>query len=85
MEEAEEEGNLIGRQTVSTNPDSWELPDTEPPIRQHTLAGPRPMTPILQRTAWSGLSGRRYAESSRELRAQGRGRSGLHEGTASQR
>jgi hypothetical protein len=36
MEEAEEEGDTIGRPVVSTNPDPRELPDTEPPTRQHT-------------------------------------------------
>jgi hypothetical protein len=44
IEEAEEEGDPIGRPAVSTN--LWELPDTEPPIRQQTPAGPRPLAHI---------------------------------------
>ena len=35
IEEAEGEGDPIGRPAVSTNPDPRELPD-EPPTRQHT-------------------------------------------------
>jgi hypothetical protein len=46
MEEAEEEGDPIGRSAVSTNLVPWELSDTEPPARQHTQAGPRPPTHI---------------------------------------
>jgi len=46
MEKAKEEGDLIGRPAVSTHPDLWELPDTEPPTRHHTVAGPRPLTHI---------------------------------------
>ena len=30
-----EEGDSIGRPAVSTNLDPWELPETEPPTRQH--------------------------------------------------
>jgi hypothetical protein len=33
LEEAEEEGGLIGRPTVSTNLDPWDLSYTEPPTR----------------------------------------------------
>ena len=40
--EAEEEGNPLGRPAVSTNPELWELTDTELPIRQHTGTGPGP-------------------------------------------
>ena len=43
LEEAEEEGDPIGRPAVSTNPDPRELPETEPPTRKHTQAGPRPL------------------------------------------
>jgi hypothetical protein len=39
LEEAEENGSPIGRPAVSTNPDPWDLSDTELPTRQHTLAG----------------------------------------------
>jgi hypothetical protein len=59
MEEAEEEGNPIRRPVVSTNPEPWELPETEPPTWQYTWAGPRPPTHIQQRTDWTGFSGRR--------------------------
>ena len=41
LEETEEEGNPIGRPAVSTNLDPWDLSDTEPPTRQHTLADMR--------------------------------------------
>ena len=44
MEEAEEEGNPIGRPGTSTNSDRRDLSDTEPPTGQHTLAHPRPLT-----------------------------------------
>ena len=37
----EGDGNLIGRPKVSTNPDPWELPETKPPTKEHTWAGPR--------------------------------------------
>ena len=58
-EEAEEEGEPIGRPTISTNMDPWDLSDTEPPTRQHTPADMRPPTHIQQRTTKSGLSQRR--------------------------
>jgi hypothetical protein len=35
IEEAEGDGNPIGRPAVSTNPDTWELPKSEPPARKH--------------------------------------------------
>jgi hypothetical protein len=38
LEVAEEESGSIGRTAISTNPDPWELPDTEPPTRKHTAA-----------------------------------------------
>lgn len=41
IEGAEGDGNPIGRPTVSTNLDPWELPETEPPTKEHTWAGPR--------------------------------------------
>jgi hypothetical protein len=37
MEEAEKEGNSIGRPIISTNLDPWGLSDSEPPTRQNTL------------------------------------------------
>ena len=46
IEETEGDGNPIGRPTVSTNLDCWELPETEPPTRQHTQAGLRPLAHI---------------------------------------
>ena len=42
IEGAEGDGNPIGRPTVSTNLDPWELPETEPPTKEHTQAGLRP-------------------------------------------
>ena len=43
IEGAEGDGNPIGRPTVSTNLDPWELPETEPPTKEHTLACPKPL------------------------------------------
>ena len=42
IEGAEGDGNPIGSPTVSTNLDPWELPEKEPPTKEHTQAGPRP-------------------------------------------
>ena len=61
IEGAEGDGNPIGRPTVSANLDPWELPETKPPTKEHTWAGPRPLTLMKQRTALSDLSGRGYA------------------------
>jgi hypothetical protein len=47
-EEAEEEGDFTERPAVSTNLDTWDLSNTEPPIRQHT---PAYMNPPLLYTA----------------------------------
>jgi hypothetical protein len=47
MEEGEEVGDPIGRPEVSTNSYPWELSETEPPTRQHTVDGPRKACPIL--------------------------------------
>ena len=41
LEETEEEVDFIRKPTVSTNPDPWNLSDTEPPTRQQTGAGLR--------------------------------------------
>jgi hypothetical protein len=43
IEEAEGKGNIIGKPAISTNPDPWKLPGTEPPIRQHKQAGLKPL------------------------------------------
>ena len=43
LEEAEEESDPIGRPAVSTNLDPWELPETKPPTKEHTWAGPWPL------------------------------------------
>ena len=52
-EGAEELCNPIGRSpTVSTNPDLWELPETEPPTKEHTWAGPRPGIPGIGNNKW---------------------------------
>ena len=42
IEDDEGDGDPIGRTTVSTNPDPWELPETKPPTKEHTWRGPRP-------------------------------------------
>jgi hypothetical protein len=36
LKKLKEEGDPIGRPSVSTNPDPREVPETEPPTRQHT-------------------------------------------------
>ena len=41
IEGAEGDGNPVGRTTVATNLDHWELPETKPPTKEHTWAGPR--------------------------------------------
>ena len=41
-EGSEGERDSIRRPAVSTNLDPWELPDIEPPTRQHTPTDPRP-------------------------------------------
>jgi hypothetical protein len=41
-EGTEGDGNPIDRPTVSTNLDCWELSETEPLIKEHKEAGPRP-------------------------------------------
>jgi hypothetical protein len=41
LEEAEGEGDPMGRPAVSTHLDSWDLLDTEPQTRQHTPADMR--------------------------------------------
>ena len=46
IEEAEGESNYIGRPTVSTNPDPRELPETEPPTKQHMWDDLRPLAHI---------------------------------------
>jgi hypothetical protein len=48
-------GNPIGRPTVSTNLDPWELQKSESPTKEHTGAGPRSQTHVQQRAASSGL------------------------------
>jgi hypothetical protein len=39
----EDDGNLKGKSTLSTNLDHWELPETELPTQKHTPAGWRPL------------------------------------------
>jgi hypothetical protein len=41
LEEVEEEGDAIGRPTVSTNLEPWDLSETEPAIRLYTSADMR--------------------------------------------
>ena len=38
IEGTEQDGNPTGKPTVSTNLDSWELQETEPPTNEHTWA-----------------------------------------------
>jgi hypothetical protein len=44
LEGAKGDGNLIGRTTVSTNMDPSGLPEAKPPTKEHTWAGPWPLT-----------------------------------------
>ena len=44
IEGAEGDGNSIGRPTVLTNSDAWELPETNLSTKEHTWAIPRPLT-----------------------------------------
>jgi hypothetical protein len=41
-EGAKGDGNPIGRVTISTNLHPWELPEPEPPSKEHTWASLRP-------------------------------------------
>jgi len=41
---AEREGDPIGRPAVSNNPDTWEIPEIEPPTRSHTGWSEAPST-----------------------------------------
>ena len=50
IQETEGDCNPIGRPTVSTNLDPWELPETKPPTKEHTWAGPWPPAHTQQRT-----------------------------------
>ena len=59
MEEAEEEGDPIGRLAVLTKLDPQYLSDTEPPARQHKPIDMMLETYIQQRIARYGLSQRR--------------------------
>jgi hypothetical protein len=51
LEEVEKDDDSIGRPAVSTKLYPWDLSDTEPPTRQHMLAGSRPQTHTQQRIA----------------------------------
>jgi hypothetical protein len=42
IRDTEGDGNNIGRPTVSTNLDSWELPETKSPTKEHTGAALSP-------------------------------------------
>jgi hypothetical protein len=39
IEGTDRDGHPIGRPIVSSNLDSWELPENEPPIKEYTWAG----------------------------------------------
>jgi hypothetical protein len=42
MEEVKEDGDPIGNPAISTDLDTQDLSDTDPPTRQHILTGLRP-------------------------------------------
>lgn len=42
-----------------TNLHPWEIPETEPPTKEHTWVGPMCLKHLYHKTAFSGLSGRR--------------------------
>jgi hypothetical protein len=60
IEGAEGDGNPIGRPTVTTNLDPWEVPEINSPTKEHTQAGPSNSPPPAPRqgTTLFGLSGR---------------------------
>jgi hypothetical protein len=55
IEGTEGDGNPIGRPTVSIYLDPEELPETEPPTKEHTWANLKPQAHMKQRTVLSGL------------------------------
>lgn len=61
IEGPEGDRNATGRPTVSTNLDPWELSETELPTKEPIGAGPGLPGQMYQRTALSGLRGRRCA------------------------
>jgi hypothetical protein len=70
LEEAEEEGEPIGKPRVSTNLDPMISETLGPPTRHRALADMRLLTHIQQGTAWPGLSERRCTKPLRDLRLQ---------------
>jgi hypothetical protein len=69
LEEAEEEGDLVGGPAVSINLDLWGLSDTGPPTRQYAPADMSPPTQIQQWTSGSGF--REDAPNPQRLEAPG--------------
>jgi hypothetical protein len=57
IEGIEGDGNPIGRATVSTNLDSWKLPETKLLTKEHTWACPCPLS-MLSEDSLYGFSGR---------------------------
>lgn len=55
IEGTEGDCNPIGRVTLSTNLDPWELPETKPSTKEYTQAG---LLPYVAETALFDLSGR---------------------------
>lgn len=58
IEVTEGDSNYIGRPTVTSNLDLWELPERKPPTKEHTEAGLRPLEPMCQKATLSGFSGK---------------------------
>jgi hypothetical protein len=58
IEGTEGHDNHVGRPTVSSNLDLWQLPETEPPTKEHTEASLRLLSPMCQKAVLSGLSGK---------------------------
>jgi hypothetical protein len=52
IEGPEKDKDSIGRITVSTHLDSWGLPETEPPTKECTWAGPSPPHIYSKHAAW---------------------------------
>ena len=48
IEGTEGDGNPIGRSSVSTNLDPWQLPEIKPPTKEHTWAGLKPLAHLAQ-------------------------------------
>ena len=56
IEETEGDGDPIGRPTVSTNLDPWELPETKPPTKEQTWSSSRSLAGAHVKKGWPFLA-----------------------------